>query len=65
MSDNPFYAGTYDGRACFHIAADDRIRAVQNFNAEQCAKALETPNLQSTVRKAIERQLRKLGKTGH
>lgn len=40
----------------------DRIADVKQFDAAQCRAALELPDLQATVRQAIERQLRTLSK---
>lgn len=57
---NPFYSGTYNGRACYCISADDRVRRVADFDLETCREALNVSGLQSTVRQAIERRIRKL-----
>lgn len=60
MSTNPFYSGTYYGRDTYHLTADCRLRALQDFTLEQCHAALELPVLQKTVRTALERRIRKL-----
>ena len=47
------------------VAADDRIRMVRKFTIEQCQQALDYPMvvyLQSTVKQAVERRLRRLQK---
>ncbi|MGB3749411.1 MAG: hypothetical protein WA961_14525 [Rhodanobacter sp.] len=58
--DHPFYAGSHQGHVFHHLCADDRLRAVRDFDAARCHAALRLPNLQKTVRTAIERRLRKL-----
>lgn len=68
MSAHPFAAGSYtlgDGRVVHtqHTAVLDRIRAVSDFTAEQCAAALALPDLQKTVRAAIERRQRVLARS--
>lgn len=57
---DPFYAGSAAGESYFNISADDRIRAVSTFNVHQLRAALRVPDLQKTVRTAIERRLRQL-----
>ena len=58
---HPFYAGSSFGDAAYYnVSADDRISAVQRFNSGQCRIALMLPDLQKTVRTALERRLRKL-----
>jgi hypothetical protein len=54
--------GTYLGNDTFTVTAPDRLERVKNFTAEQCHAALELPNLQKTVRNAIERRLKQLEK---
>jgi hypothetical protein len=46
------------------LSADDRCRAVANFNRAQCLSALLVPNLQTTVTTAIYRRMRKLPAAG-
>lgn len=43
-----------------YVDADSRIEAVKRFSAEQVQVALNLPNLQKTVRIAIERRLKQL-----
>lgn len=43
-----------------HSDVESRLAKVKDFDAETCARALKLPNLQKTVRVAIERRLRKL-----
>lgn len=62
--DHPFYSGTYNGRDCYCMTADDRVKRVAAFDLDVCRRALELPGLQSTVRQAIERRMRKLQKAG-
>lgn len=57
---HPFYSGTYDGRDCYCITADDRVKRAANFDIDTCRRALALPDLQSTVRQALERRIRKL-----
>lgn len=59
-SAHPFYSGTYNGHDCFCMSADDRVKRVVDFDLPTCKAALELPSLQSTVRQAIERRIRKL-----
>jgi len=42
------------------LSADDRCRAVANFDQSECLSALLVPGLQASVRKAIDRRLRRL-----
>ena len=58
--DHPFYSGTYDGRDCFYMTADDRVKRVAEFDLQTCRRALELADLQATVRGALERRVRKL-----
>lgn len=41
---------------------EDRLRMVQKFSADECRRALQLLGLQTTVRKAVERRLRRLEK---
>lgn len=61
---NPFASKftNFSGEPLIVLAADDRIRMVQDFTAAECVRALKLPNLQKTVRTAIERRQRKLQK---
>jgi hypothetical protein len=58
---NPFLVDIC-GQVCQTMASDDRIRMVKSFDAAQCHAALALPNLQKTVRLALERRLRQLAK---
>lgn len=65
MNTHPFASHSFttnDGRhvEARHIDAVSRCRVVADFTAEQCHAALKLPDLQKTVRTAIERRLRKL-----
>jgi hypothetical protein len=53
---NPFSSGG-DGE---YVDAASRLHAVKEFSAEDCRAALKLPDLQKTVRLAVERRLRKL-----
>ena len=60
---NPFETGqVYNGHRLQHCDAQDRITCVKEFNAAQCRAALALPDLQKTVRTAVERRLRALEK---
>lgn len=59
-SNHPFYSGTYNGRDCYCVTADDRVKRVAEFDLDTCRRALQLPDLQATVRSALERRLRKL-----
>ncbi|MDA8485885.1 hypothetical protein NNO07_22690 [Pseudomonas resinovorans] len=59
-SAHPFYSGTYNGRDCYCMTADDRVKRVADFDLPTCRAALEVAGLQGTVKKAIERRMRKL-----
>ena len=43
-------------------SAEDRIRRVAEFGIHECHAALKLSGLQKTVRIAIERRLRKIGR---
>jgi hypothetical protein len=45
-----------------YIDAQSRIERVRNFNAEECRWVIALPGVQTTVRQAAERRLRKLEK---
>ena len=60
--DHPFYSGTYNGRDCYCVTADDRVKRVAEFDLEACHRALQLADLQATVRSALERRIRKLQK---
>ena len=60
MANDPFKAGCYGGAQTFHVAAEDRIRAVEYFDRRQCAAALQVPGVQKTVAAAVQRRLRYL-----
>lgn len=62
MSAHPFYVATYNGRDTYDVTAADRLLRVQRFSLEQCQAALELPSLQTTVRTALERRIRKLNR---
>jgi ParB family chromosome partitioning protein len=62
---NPFLCYFNDGvetHQAENISAEDRIDAVRKFNAAECEAALVLPDLQKTVKTAIERRIRELGK---
>lgn len=58
--DHPFYSGTYNNRDCYCVTAEDRTKRVAEFDLETCRKALQLQDLQTTVRAALERRVRKL-----
>jgi len=64
---HPFYAFTVSFAggppvALCHTDVDSRLAKVKGFDATTCERALALPDLQKTVRTAIERRLRKLTK---
>lgn len=63
---NPFYAGRnpINGRPTYALDAQSRIHRVQEFDEDQCLRALEVSGVQKTVVDAIHRRLRKLQRDG-
>lgn len=59
---NPFYAGEFNGRPYYTQSAEERVRAVRTFTAEQCRAAETVPGLQKTAMQAIKRRLKQLEK---
>lgn len=59
---NPFRSIVVDGKQLYTVAADDRVRMVTTFTAEQCQAALQVDGLQKTVSAAVGRRLRQLDK---
>lgn len=59
---NPFRSIVVDGKQLYTVAADDRVRMVITFTAEQCQAALQVDGLQKTVSAAVGRRLRQLDK---
>ncbi len=59
-SNHPFYSGTYNGRDCYYVTADDRVKRVAEFDLNTCRRALQLTDLQATARSALERLARKL-----
>lgn len=57
---NPFRASG----GGFWGTVEDRLHMAKGFGAVQCRAALELPDLQKTVRTAIERRLRKFERGG-
>ena len=58
---NPFLYEAY-GTLVGTMNAEDRIRELGRFNAEQLRQVIALPDVQVTVRKAAERRVRKLEK---
>ena len=58
---NPFLNPQY-GPGIQTVSAAERIEDVKKFTAAQCRAALRLPDLQATVRQAIERRQRQLCK---
>ena len=59
---NPFTSpitGFY-GRPLEETSAEGRVRMAAGFNRADCDAALKLPDLQKTVRTAVERRLRQL-----
>lgn len=61
---NPFLTDVrnFGGERMEATGADDRVRMLARFDADQCAAALALPDLQATVRTALERRARKLSR---
>ncbi|MCA8013577.1 hypothetical protein LGM38_16125 [Burkholderia vietnamiensis] len=57
---NPFLGPRYGNVQTQYCRADDRIRMVREFDRVKCEAALEVPNLQKTVRRAVLARLKKL-----
>ena len=62
MTASPFKAARYGDTQCYHQTAEDRIRAVLDFDRAACTAALLLPDLQKTVATAVQRRLRYLDK---
>lgn len=62
--ENPFERGVYNGRQTYIVTVDDRVRAVREFDRAQCEAALRVPDLQKTVRNAVQARLRQLDRSG-
>lgn len=60
---NPFLCEEY-GPGVEELGAEARIRRVRDFSIGQCQEARKLPDLQRSVRVAIERRLRALAKAG-
>ncbi|HGM6124918.1 TPA: hypothetical protein ACRNYL_004954 [Pseudomonas aeruginosa] len=56
---NPFIRPDKDYGA---VSTDDRLRALDSFNLEQCRAALSVPGLQKTVEKKLHSRIRQLNK---
>lgn len=59
---HPFFFRTYNGRDLYDMTATDRLSRVGGFDLSQCRAALALPDLQTSVRTALERRVRKLEK---
>ncbi|CAG9261946.1 conserved hypothetical protein [Burkholderia diffusa] len=57
---SPFLGPRYGDVQTEYCTADDRIRMVRDFDRVKCEAALEVPNLQKTVRRAVLARLKKL-----
>lgn len=59
---HPFRAGTspINGEPTYALDAQSRIHMVQEFDQEQCLRALQVPGVQKSVVDAIHRRIRKL-----
>jgi len=62
---NPFYAGTHGDIDSYWFDGDSRLDRVKEFSREQCEAAFQIEGLQKTVRLAIERRIRRLGREAH
>jgi len=61
---NPFISGFYNGKPVEAIDVESRLHRVKKFSRRELLAALEVPDLQKTVRRAIERRLIKLQARG-
>jgi len=57
---NPFVTVNRRGLELEALSVEDRLHKVRKFDLEQCADALEMPDLQQTVRQALWRRVRQL-----
>lgn len=57
---HPFYVATYNGHECYCMTADDRVKRVAEFDLITCSEAMKLDDLQTTVKRAIERRMRTL-----
>ena len=58
----PFLTGVRDGQPYGAVDVASRLNRVEEFGIDQCYHALGVPNLQKTVKTAIERRIRKIEK---
>jgi hypothetical protein len=63
MSRNPFQM-ELGGYGCETVDAGGRLEAVKSFSKMDCRAALKMPDLQKTVRQAIERRLKRMESAG-
>jgi hypothetical protein len=59
----PFLVTTRAG-ICEIVDAESRLEAVKSFSKMDCRAALKMPDLQKTVRLAIERRLKRMESCG-
>lgn len=62
---HPFYAGTFHGQETYYFDEQSRLDRVKTFTRTMCKRALAMREsgefrLQKSVRRAIERRLKKL-----
>jgi hypothetical protein len=57
---NPFKAGTFQGRQLYHTNGPDRVEQVRRFGLKECEAGLQIPGVQKTVEKALNSRIKKL-----
>lgn len=50
----------FDGARMEALNVEERVRMIERFGYEECKAGLALPNLQTTVREALKRRMRKL-----
>jgi len=60
---NPFLHAQYNGHWYGAASATDRMAALRRFTIAECETALQLPDLQGTVRRALEARVRRLLKS--
>jgi hypothetical protein len=57
---NPFKAGTFQGRQLYHTNGPDRVEQARRFSLKECEAGLQVPGVQKTVEKALNSRVKKL-----
>jgi hypothetical protein len=64
MARDPFAISDSVYQTCSYVDAASRLEAVKSFSKMDCRAALKMPDLQKTVRRAIERRLKRMESCG-